>query len=306
LTHFNKEKIEQIYEQFDNVNEGKKHNKTNLESNSFIEKKDINYRPKYKWSQLKFLTVRYFMSKIGDKNNIILTFVQPFAIAFLLCLAFDNVSLSLIFVMAITSIWLGANNAAVEIVNEINIFKRERQVFLNTHFYIISKLIVLIIFAVIQNLILLSILCINYNNSKVEINHFIEIWLVMTFISFLSTLLGLFLSSNFNNSEKVMTALPLILIPQIIFSGVIIPLSSKFKAFVSFFCISRWGTEFLARVQENVLEEPTQYIIFVFKQLNNYSTDMFNPLDNGFGNFIWILTTSLFLYLGVYKSLNKN
>jgi ABC-type multidrug transport system ATPase subunit len=307
LISFNKDKIEQIYEQFDSVLEGEKHNKVNIvESNLYNSKKDVAYKPKYEWSQLKYLTLRYLMSKIGDKNNIILTFIQPFAIALLLCMAFDNVSLSLIFVVAITSIWLGANNAAVEIVNEINIFKRERQVFLNTHFYIISKVLILIIFAVIQNLILVSILYINYNDSIVEINKFINMWIVMSFVSFFATLLGLLLSSIFNTSEKVMTALPLILIPQIIFSGVIIPLSSKFKAFVSFFCISRWGTEFLARVQENVFEEQTQYVIYVFGQLNNYSSNLFHQLDSDFGNFIWIFIASIILYIGIYKCLNKN
>lgn len=306
LSQFNKDKIEQIFEQFDQIAEGKKYNLLHqTDSKLYSSKKEVNYKPKHEWSQLKHLTLRYLSSKIGDKNNIILTFIQPFAIAFLLCLAFDNVTLSLIFVMAITSIWLGANNAAVEIVNEINIFKRERQVFLNTHFYIISKLIVLIIFAVIQNLILISTLYLNYYNSKVEISSFIPIWFVMSYVSFFATLLGLLLSSIFNTSEKVMTALPLILIPQIIFSGVIISLTSKFKAFVSFFCISRWGTEFLARIQENVLQEQTQNIIYVFNQLNNYSTNMFHQLNSESGNFIWIFITSIILYIGIYKCLNK-
>jgi ABC-type multidrug transport system ATPase subunit len=311
LTHFEKEKIEQIYEQFDSLNEGKKFNLLNSSNNkNYTSKKEIEYKPKYELSQLYWLTLRYFKSKLGDRNNLILTFIQPLAISLLLCAAFDYISLALLFVMSITSIWLGANNAAVEIVNELTIYKREKQVFLNTHFYILSKIIVLNTFNIIQNGIILIILYINFMNETPNFTSFLGIWFAMILISFFATLLGLLLSSLFNSSEKVMTALPLSLIPQIIFSGVIIPLDSNFKAIVSFFCISRWGTELIGRVQDMnhgavLLNKIDNNLYSSMKLLNSYQTKMFLLFDGMIGNISWMLVGALILYIIIYVKLNQ-
>lgn len=311
LTHFDKDKIEQIYEKFDNSNEGKKYNLLNSSDNkSYTSKKEIVHKPNYELSQLYWLTIRYFNSKFGDKNNLILTIIQPLAISLLLCAGFDYISLALIFVMAITSIWLGANNAAVEIVNESSIYKREKQVFLSTHFYILSKLIVLNTFNIIQNGIILIILYINFINDTPNFTNFGGMWLAMMLISFFANLLGLLLSSLFNSSEKVMTALPLSLIPQIIFSGVIIPLDSSFKAIVSFFCISRWGTELIGRVQDLnngavLMNKIDKNLYNSMELLNSYQTKMFLPFDSIGGNISWMLVGSIILYLIVYIKLKK-
>jgi ABC-type transport system involved in multi-copper enzyme maturation permease subunit len=147
-------------------------------------------------------------------------------------------------------------------------------------------------------------------NNTPNFTSFLGIWLAMITISFFATLLGLLLSSLFNSSEKVMTALPLSLIPQIIFSGVIIPLDSNFKAIVSFFCISRWGTELIGRVQDlnngSVLMNKMDMNLYnSMELLNSYQTNMFLPFDSIIGNISWMIVGALILYILIYVKLKK-
>ena len=75
------------------------------------------------------------------------------------------------------------------------------------------------------------------------------------FISISSTFLGLLLSSMVKTTERAMTILPLILLPQIMLAGVITKVSNGFVEFISYFTISRWGVEGYHIMQKNIMEE---------------------------------------------------
>lgn len=76
---------------------------------------------------------------------------------------------------------------------------------------------------------------------------------VMFLLAFSATLLGLLVSVLVNNTEKVMTVIPIVLIPQIILSGVITKIPEKSVVeVVSYSMFSRWGTEALGYVQDSI------------------------------------------------------
>mgnify|MGYP007027710286 CR=1 FL=1 len=78
----------------------------------------VNYFSQYYW-----LTRRYLNIKFNDQiNSLILVGQAPF-IALIICLLFNSINPGLPFLMAIASLWFGANNAAREIVSENQIFK---------------------------------------------------------------------------------------------------------------------------------------------------------------------------------------
>jgi hypothetical protein len=78
----------------------------------------------------------------------------------------------------------------------------------------------------------------------------------MLFLAISATLLGLWLSSIFDNTEKVMTVVPIALMPQIMLAGVITKIDNWGMELLSFLTLGRWGTEGLSRIQDySVIEE---------------------------------------------------
>lgn len=71
---------------------------------------------------------------------------------------------------------------------------------------------------------------------------FIEI-LINTFLTALaSTAMGLFVSSLFSNADRAMTVAPILLMPQILFSGLIFKLSGATET-ISWLAVCRWSME---------------------------------------------------------------
>ena len=162
--------------------------------------------------QYYWLTMRYFRIKTNDKINSAIMLLQAPIIAILICLIFDEISSGVLFMIAISSIWLGTQNAAREIVSEKAIYKRERMFNLDIFPYLLSKITVLTFFTIIQSFLFVCILSIGYGNNIVSINNAVDAFFWMSFISVAATFLGLLLSASVNTTEKAMTIVPLILI----------------------------------------------------------------------------------------------
>ena len=214
-------------------------------------------RPPSETSMLKqflWLTKRYFTIKTNDRVNTLLMLAQAPIIAILICLIFKEISSAVLFMISISAIWLGAQNAAREIVSEGAIYKRERMYNLEIFPYILSKITVLSVVSLIQSFVFIIILFIHFNSAIVELNepHYLFFW--MLFLSIASTFLGLLLSSLVKTSERAMTILPLILMPQIMLAGLIAKVSNGFVEFISYLTISRWGVEGFNIIQKNIIE----------------------------------------------------
>jgi len=160
--------------------------------------------------------------------------------------------------MAISAIWFGANNAAREIVGELPIYRRERMFNQGILPYIFSKITVLGAFATVQSLLFTVIISLFYStNSETDVawtNPGLTFtW--MLFISIASSMMGLLLSAVVDSSEKVMTIIPIALIPQIMLAGVVAKVENGFVEILSYFTLSRWGTEGLSIIQKDVASE---------------------------------------------------
>ena len=77
----------------------------------------------------------------------------------------------------------------------------------------------------------------------------------MLLLSIAATCLGLFLSSLLKTTESVMSFVPLVLLPQIMLAGIISKIDSIGIEILSYFTISRWGTEGFAIIQNQVIQE---------------------------------------------------
>lgn len=222
-------------------------------------------KPDSFFRQLYWMAARYFRIKLADKQNLFLLLAQPVIIAGLVCLVFNQFRIGVLFLMTISAIWFGVSNAAKEIVGELNVYKRERMFNLKINAYILSKCLVLSVIALVQTLVFVSIIYFNFKIDPVEA--FEEIYLkpfwpavlFMFFISFSATLIGLLLSAYFTSTEKVMTVVPITLMPQILLAGVMTKIDSVLVEILSFMTLGRWGTEGFARLQDNAYAETESY-----------------------------------------------
>lgn len=175
-------------------------------------------------SQWLTLTRRYFEVKVKDKRNTLLLLAQAPVVAILLAIIVgDSVNNSqTLFIAAIVSIWFGANNAVREIVSEAAIYARERLVNLKIPSYVFSKFAVLTAIAFIQCLLFVGILV---GMGRLRSDDFLALVIVLYLTSLAGIATGLLFSAFVNSTEKAMSVLPLILIPQLLLSGYLKPIN---------------------------------------------------------------------------------
>jgi ABC-type transport system involved in multi-copper enzyme maturation permease subunit len=92
-----------------------------------------------------------------------------------------------------------------------------------------------------------------YFNSVISLEHYLPLVGMMILISMSAVIMGLLLSAIVKTSEQAIALLPLLLIPQLILSGVIYPINhNKVIEFLSCVSLGRLGTSAFSCIQENV------------------------------------------------------
>jgi ABC-type multidrug transport system ATPase subunit/pSer/pThr/pTyr-binding forkhead associated (FHA) protein/ABC-type multidrug transport system permease subunit len=217
-------------------------------------KGNVNFVQQFWW-----LTIRNFNIKLNDKVNTSILLLQAPIIAALIGLIFEEIVLAVPFLMAVSSVWFGTNNAAREIVSESTIYRRERMFNQGIVPYILSKITVLTCFSAVQSFLFIGIIFFRFKGNDLAWNNFALTFLWMLLLSISSTLLGLLLSAIVSTSEKVMSLVPIILIPQIMLAGIVTKIKLPIVEWLSYLTLSRWGTEGFGLIQEQIIAPtPTQ------------------------------------------------
>src|SRR2546426_2734209 len=170
------------------------------------------------------LTRRYLEVLSRDKFNLLILFGQAPIIAFLTYLVVGAKSPRDFpyFMLALVAIWFGTSVASREIIRERAVYTRERMVNLRLLPYVSSKLFVLSLIVSIQCLLLFG---------SLKFMHYVGLmnmpgWALPQLFIVLVTAgvgiaLGLLISAIVKTSEMATSLVPLILIPQILFSGLV-------------------------------------------------------------------------------------
>ena len=170
------------------------------------------------------LTRRYFEVLSRDKFNLLILFGQAPIIAFLTYLV---VGAKLprdfpYFVLGLVSIWFGTSIASREIIRERAVYTRERMVNLRLFPYVGSKLFVLATIVSIQcAMLFVCFKFFHYTGLMSLPGWAVPQFIVMIIGSLVGIALGLFISAIVKTSEMATSLVPLILIPQIIFCGLV-------------------------------------------------------------------------------------
>lgn len=151
---------------------------------------------------------------------------------------------AILFSLGCSSIWLGLLNAIQEICKEKVILQKEHMADLKLSAYLFSKIIVQGILAFLQATCLVFIF--QKMSGQAETSILINPFWDMQIICFLSILsaatLGLFISTLVKNSNLAMSMCPLLLVPQLLFSGMLFKLEG-ITDFISNFILCRWTVE---------------------------------------------------------------
>ncbi|MCH5353907.1 MAG: ATP-binding cassette domain-containing protein [Acutalibacter sp.] len=206
---------------------------------------------KNRFKQLRVLSARYLKLVVNDKQRLLLLLVQAPLLALLISFVADGnqfdqyeMTKSLLFALSCSAFWVGMLNAIQEICKERTIMKREYMTGLSLSAYVSSKIIVLGVLCLIQSVLITGVfsVMVGLPEEGILIHPFLEL-LITTFITAIaSTATGLFVSSLFTNADRAMTLAPILLMPQILFSGLIFKLSGATEM-VSWIAVCRWSME---------------------------------------------------------------
>jgi len=192
--------------------------------------------------QAAILADRYLDTLLGDLPTLLLLIAQAPVIAVLCVVVWGGVEQdtpSLYFVMTLTAVWFGCINACREIVKERSIFERERLFGLSPLAYVLSKAKVLIGLDLVQIAILLGIV-----EWKIGVRGSLA-WQALSLILCAAggTGLGLLVSALTRQQERAVAAVPLLLLPQILFSEFAIPREyfGRVTEYAEDFMIVKWG-----------------------------------------------------------------
>lgn len=207
--------------------------------------------------QLPILTERYLKLILRDPVSLSLSlFTAPLGIALVplairdknpLIISTENdpslapLALRVLFVFTCAAIWIGLASSLQEIIKETAIYWRERLVNLGLFAYLGSKVLVLGGLAFLQTLFISIVILIGFKSPQSElIPWFLGLGITTFLTSLASISLGLMVSASVKNITQSNSALPLLLLPQIIFSGVLFNMEGIGKYF-SWLMLSRWS-----------------------------------------------------------------
>ncbi|HEY5058391.1 MAG TPA: ATP-binding cassette domain-containing protein [Gaiellaceae bacterium] len=212
--------------------------------------------------QFRTLCRRNVAQLVGDRRNLALLVLQAPALGLVMLLALPAGQLSppadgtlriaakggfvlLTLVMAAT--WLGASNAAREIVRELPIFRRERSIGLSITAYLGSKVLVLGAVTVLQAVVLVA-LGAALQGGPVDAVALGSPWLELTVAVAAAGIaamgLGLLVSALAGRLERAMTILPVLIIVEMILAmGGVFPemVSKPGLKQLSYVASTQWG-----------------------------------------------------------------
>jgi ABC-type multidrug transport system ATPase subunit len=247
--------------------------------------------------QSRIFFIRDFLSKLANRQYVMISLLGAPLLALLLAyftkftvdgeyLFIENENLpSYLFMSIITSLFLGLIISADEIVKDRKILKRESFLNLSWFSYLNSKVMIMFLISAIQTISFILI-----GNYILEIKGMtLPYWLVLFTTSCFANLLGLNISSGFTSVITIYILIPFILIPHLLFSGVIVKFDKLHKNNLSSYeyvpvignlMVTRWSFEALAveQFKNNRFEKNFYKFDLEISQNDWYSIFLINVL----------------------------
>jgi ABC-type multidrug transport system ATPase subunit len=202
--------------------------------------------------QLRVLTARYLAALMRDGRNLGLLVAQAPLVAGLIGLSllygpadlgYSKPKNTILFLLALVAVWFGCSNAVRELVKERALYFRERMVNLRVLPYVFSKVLVLAAVALVQCVLFYVILdrWFGIPGSPALVLG------AMTLAALTGILMGLAVSALAGTADRAMTLLPILLIPQVLFTSPAVQMDMKGPAAVVARAMPAWWAYDLLR-----------------------------------------------------------
>ncbi|MBP5365304.1 MAG: ATP-binding cassette domain-containing protein [Bacteroidales bacterium] len=219
-----------------------------------------------RWSQFKTYMKRDALKKIKDTQYLLINIFEVPILAFILAFATkylgnagvysfaENVNIpTYMFMCVIVAIFVGLNVSAEEIIKDRKLLVREHFLNLSRSAYLNSKITNLMCLAAFQSLMLVLI-----GNYILEIKGMLFGYWLILFSTFVHAIMfGLNVSSGLKTAVAIYISIPLILVPQLLFSGTMVSFDKlhssianrEYVPHIGDIMVSRWAYEALAVYQ---------------------------------------------------------
>lgn len=200
------------------------------------------------WTQFRTLWKRAFTSKLRNRGNFWLTLIVPPALAALIGWAlryaeegnYDFASAyhipTYIFIALLVSMFLALMNSVDDIIRDRVVLSRERNLDVRLPYYIFAKFSALALFSAVQCALFVVV-----GNWILEVRDmFLPYWFFMVVTAASGTSLGMLISSVSTSGKMASNFVPLVLIPQLIFSGALIKYEEMNRNLDLRYTFSRW------------------------------------------------------------------
>ena len=185
--------------------------------------------------QIQLFGLRDFLAKLSNTQYLIINLLEAPLLAFILAFIVryyntddiyntgyvfsKNLNMpAYLFMSVIVALFMGLTVSAEEIIRDKKILKREKFLHLNRSSYLLSKIGILFMISAIQTLLFVLV-----GNTLLEIKGmYLIYWGILFSTSCFANLLGLNISSAFNSAVTIYILIPILLIPQLILSGVVV------------------------------------------------------------------------------------
>ena len=223
-----------------------------------------------KIKQAKTFFIRDFKSKLTNTQYMIITLFEAPLLAGILAFFMKYIGTNLfnennyslynsenlpqyLFISVIVALFIGLTTSAEEIIGNLKILKREQFLNLSKGSYLFSKISLLFLISLIQTLFYVLA-----GNIILEIHGMnLAYWMILFSVSCFANLLGLNISASFNSVKVIYILIPVCIIPQLLFSGIIVSFDKLNPLFsskshvpaIGNIMASRWAFEALAVTQ---------------------------------------------------------
>jgi ABC-type multidrug transport system ATPase subunit/pSer/pThr/pTyr-binding forkhead associated (FHA) protein/ABC-type multidrug transport system permease subunit len=131
----------------------------------------------------------------------------------------------LLFFLVITATWLGAIASSREIIRERSVFERERAVGVGLGAYMVSKMAILALLSAVQVGLLVGIVLVLRPLDE-PAGAYVTLVVELLLTGWAAVALGLVVSAGVRSQEQATSFIPLVLIPQLLFGGAIVPIAA--------------------------------------------------------------------------------
>ena len=217
------------------------------------------------FGQFNIFFLRNLLTRLANRQYLAITLLEAPILAWIIasicryepikgyCFA-DNHNIPVYFFMSvIVALFMGLSVSAEEIIRDRKILSRERFLSLSWFSYINAKTIYLSLVSAIQTGCYVLV-----GNTILGVPEFaLPSWLTLFSCSVCASLIGLTISASFKTVVTVYIMIPLLLVPQIILGGMVVPFDDLIKKdtphnrvpVIGNIMPSRWGFEAIATAQ---------------------------------------------------------